>query len=48
MLIKGKLTQDQVKALKDAGLMIYHVAPRFRNVVQFPRQSANQEMPKVA
>ena len=48
MRIIGKLTDDQVKAFKAAGLQINYVKPRYSNVLAFPQKAANQEMPKAA
>lgn len=48
MRIIGKLTDDQVRAFKAAGLRINYVKPRFSNVLAFPRQASNQELPKAA
>lgn len=48
MRIIGKLTDDQVRAFKTAGLRINYVKPRFSNVLAFPRQASNQELPKAA
>lgn len=48
MLIQGKLTDDQVRAIKAAGLTIKYIKPRYINVVAFPRRAANHEMPRAA
>lgn len=48
MRIIGKLTDDQVRAFKAAGLTIYYKKPNYQNVVAFPRPAANQEFGKVA
>lgn len=48
MRIIGKLTDDQVKAFKAAGLQINYIKPRYANVVRFPQQAANEEMPRKA
>lgn len=48
MRIIGKLTDDQVRAFKAAGLTIYYKKPNYQNVVAFPRPAANQDFPRAA
>ena len=48
MRIIGKLTDDQVRAFKAAGLRINYVKPRYANVIAFPRPAANQDFPRAA